>query len=214
MARTNLKKNRPRPEPEGLSRERVCKEALALVDEEGLEALSMRRLGARLGFEAMSLYRHVRDKADLLDALHTAVLGELEPLEACDDHDWRGLLGGLASALRAALLRHPAVVSLFATRPVTAPEAMATIQRVWTAMAGAGFAPEHAHKAIIVVGVFTLGHVLGETHGQPAAHLGAPQGPGAAEFQFGLDALLDGIARHASTAPTPSPRKPRKRSAS
>src|SRR4051812_29763767 len=103
MARTHLKKPRAKAEPEALSRERVCKEALALVDEEGLEALSMRRLGARLGFEAMSLYRHVRDKADLLDALHAAVLGELEPVDACADDDWRGLLGGLASALRAAL---------------------------------------------------------------------------------------------------------------
>jgi AcrR family transcriptional regulator len=63
----------------GLSRARVCQEALALVDAEGPEALSMRRLGARLGVEAMSLYRHVRDKADLIDALHAAVLGDLEP---------------------------------------------------------------------------------------------------------------------------------------
>src|SRR5215471_17284594 len=56
----------------GLSRARVCQEALALVDAEGPEALSMRRLGARLGVEAMSLYHHVRDKADLIDALHAA----------------------------------------------------------------------------------------------------------------------------------------------
>src|SRR5260370_547859 len=83
---------RPKPNDETLTRERVCKEALALVDEEGLEALSMRRLGARLGFEAMSLYRHVRDKADLLDALHAAVLGELEPVEACPHDAWRGPL--------------------------------------------------------------------------------------------------------------------------
>src|SRR5256885_469309 len=62
---------------DSLSRESVCREALALVDEEGLEALSMRRLGTRLHVEAMSLYKHVRDKADLLDALHAAVLGDL-----------------------------------------------------------------------------------------------------------------------------------------
>ena len=73
----------PRPKiaaaPPALSRARVCREALALVDAEGLEALSMRRLGARLGVEAMSLYRHVRDKADLIDALYAAVLGDLMP---------------------------------------------------------------------------------------------------------------------------------------
>src|SRR5512138_2007399 len=116
-----------------LSRERVCKEALALVDEEGLEALSMRRLGARLGVEAMSLYHHVRDKADLLDALHAAVLGDLQPVAAPGGgEDWRVLLGGLARALRGALLRHPNVVVLFATRPVTAPEAMSTLEGAWS----------------------------------------------------------------------------------
>src|SRR6185312_16366207 len=68
-----------RREPIRLTRSTVCHEALGLVDAEGLEALTMRRLAARLGCEAMSLYHHVRDKADLLDALHAAVLGDLEP---------------------------------------------------------------------------------------------------------------------------------------
>src|SRR5438105_13507366 len=96
-----MARNRRRdPEP-GLSRERICREALALVDEEGLEALSMRRLGARLGVEAMSLYNHVRNKADLLDALHAAVLGNLQPEVAGDG--WRPLLAGMARALHAAL---------------------------------------------------------------------------------------------------------------
>src|SRR4051812_17759624 len=121
------KQQTPVREPPALSRALVCGEALALVDEEGLEALSMRRLGARLGVEAMSLYRHVRDKADLLDALHTAVLGDLRPVAAPGGEGWRALLGGLSRALRDALLRHPNVVSLFATRPVRAPGAVATL---------------------------------------------------------------------------------------
>src|SRR5215470_6478109 len=119
-----------------LSRERICREALALVDEEGLSALSMRRLGARLGVEAMSLYRHVRDKADLIDALHAAVLANLRPepepaaTSAAGDAGQanaaatdgplagRALLGGMCRALRTALLRHPNVVPLFVSRPV------------------------------------------------------------------------------------------------
>src|SRR5438445_6468712 len=100
----------PRPKiaaaPPALSRARVCREALALVDAEGLEALSMRRLGARLGVEAMSLYRHVRDKADLLDSLQAAVMSEVSPKAAARD-DWRALLGAMARALRGAPLRHP-----------------------------------------------------------------------------------------------------------
>src|SRR3954470_15957682 len=118
---------RRKAKPQTLSRERVCTEALALVDDEGLEALSMRRLGARLGVEAMSLYRHVRNKADLLDSLHSAVLTDLPPLRAADIEDWRSLLSALAHGLRKALLRHPNVVALFATRPVRTPEAVTMI---------------------------------------------------------------------------------------
>src|SRR5215470_10646554 len=115
-------------DPPALSRARICSEALALVDEEGLDALSMRRLGARLGVEAMSLYRHVRDKADLLDAIHAAVLGDLGTVRSggAAAGDWRALVAHMASALRTTLLRHPNVLPLFGTRPVRAAEATAT----------------------------------------------------------------------------------------
>jgi TetR/AcrR family tetracycline transcriptional repressor len=179
-----------RREPVGLSRARVCAEALALVDEEGLEALTMRRLGARLDCEAMSLYRHVKDKADLLDALHAAVLGDLQPETAVDQRthkrqaEWRVLLGGLARALRSSLLRHPNVLPLFTTRPVSAPEAVATVARVEGALLGAHFSASEASRAILVVGMFTVGHALF----QKSPELDAT-------FRFGLDALLDGIER-------------------
>lgn len=166
-----------------LTRERVCLEALALVDADGLEALTMRKLGARLGVEAMSLYKHVHDKADLLDMIHAAVLGDLEP-EGGSDGQWRSLLGGLARALRSALLRHPHVLPLFTTRPVTAPEAVATVARVQEALARDGFRPAEAERAIYVVGMFTIGHVIFEKTDR-RAHT----------FNFGLDALLDGIER-------------------
>jgi TetR/AcrR family transcriptional regulator, tetracycline repressor protein len=182
------------PAPAGLSRERVCGEALALVDAEGLEALSMRRLGARLGVEAMSLYRHVRNKADLLDALHAAVLGDLKP-EGGDARDWRELLGGLARALRTTLLQHPHVLPLFTTRPVRAPEAVATVTRVQDAMAHAGFRPAEIEQAIYVVGMFTIGHAIFDAQGAHRAAERADDRRRAATFRFGLEALLDGIAR-------------------
>ena len=97
----------------------------------------MRRLGARLGVEAMSLYRHVRDKADLLDALHAAVLGELRRARRGDATIGGRCWAGLSRALRAALLAHPNVVPLFATRPVSAPEALEPIVRVWAALGAA-----------------------------------------------------------------------------
>jgi len=192
------------PAPPALSRERVCQEALALVDQEGLAALSMRRLGARLGVKAMSLYRHVRDKADLLDALHVAVLGDLAPTggstrSARGGGHWRPLLGGLARALRAALLRHPNVAPIFTSLPVRAPEAMATIARARAALLDAGFAPVDAEKGINVVGMFTIGHVLFEINARAAA-TGKQRD---ATFRFGLEALLDGVA-HLNAAPEPN----------
>jgi AcrR family transcriptional regulator len=181
-----------------LSRERVCREALALVDEEGLDALSMRRLGARLGVEAMSLYRYVRDKADLLDALHAVVLGDLTPL-ALGQGSYRAQLQRLARGLRAALLEHPNVVALFATRPVRAPEAMVAVDAARAALERAGFAADVAAQAVMLVGVFTLGHVLGEAHGEGRTSValnGAPneETSGAAAFEFGLEVILDGLA--------------------
>jgi TetR/AcrR family transcriptional regulator, tetracycline repressor protein len=180
-----------KPADLNLTRERVCAEALALVDEEGLDALSMRRLGARLGCEAMSLYRHVRDKADLLDALQAAVLGDLAVEHRAGD--WRALVEGMARGFRKTLLLHPNVVPLFATRPINAPEALAPIARVWTVLGQAGFTMRDAEKVIITVGVFTLGFVLAETQGRPPEHPGSPRMAGSPEFKFGLDALLDGI---------------------
>jgi AcrR family transcriptional regulator len=164
----------------------------------------MRRLGARLGVEAMSLYRHVGGKADLLDSLQAAVLAEVRPpsnLGAVEDAHWRPLLGGLARALRKALLRHPNVVPLFATRPIAAPEMMELVERVWTSLERDAFTLQDAKRSMIAIGVYTIGHTLGETHGRPAAHLGAPAGPGAAEFEFGIEALLEGIARRDRSPP-------------
>ena len=200
--------------PLALSRARVCQEALALVDAEGLEALSMRRLGARLGCEAMSLYRHVRDKADLIDALYAAVLGDLLPerdgLAAPRDErpaaaaaaattatvsrrgrpraaaaDWRALLGGLCRALRSALLRHPRVVPLFMTARMRAPEAWAKVDEVRAALLAAGFSADIAEQSIHVLGMFTVGHVLFEARAAIRKD---------ATFRFGLESLLDGVA--------------------
>ncbi len=187
---------------ETLTRARVLDEALALVDEEGLSALSMRRLGARLGVEAMSLYRHVRNKADLLDALQATVLGTLEPEGGATD--WRSLLGGLARSFRAALWRHPRLVPLLATHPLRAPESLATMERISGALLQAGFGATDAEYAVAAVGVYTIGHVLSET-GERELDRDHPElrpapRARAAAFRYGLDALLDGLAARARAA--------------
>jgi TetR/AcrR family tetracycline transcriptional repressor len=192
MKRTGTRA-RTKNQPPGLTRERVCLAALELVDSEGKEALSMRRLGARLGVEAMSLYRHVRNKDDLLDALQAAILGGLGGALPADG-DWRTRLRGLAEGLRDALLEHPNVIPILASRPVRAPEALMPIMNAWMALEREGFSGDDARKAVIAVGVFTIGHVLGEASAEPTPYAGLPDRPGADEFEFGLSAMLDGIA--------------------
>jgi AcrR family transcriptional regulator len=192
MKRTGTRA-RTKNQPAGLTREGVCLAALELVDSEGKEALTMRRLGARLGVEAMSLYRHVRNKDDLLDALQAAILGGLGGALPADG-DWRTRLRGLAEGLRDALLEHPNAIPILASRPVRAPEALMPIVSAWMALEREGFSGDDARKAVIAVGVFTIGHVLGEASSEPAPYGGLPSRPGADEFEFGLSAMLDGIA--------------------
>src|SRR4051795_9894904 len=87
-----------------LSRERIVAAALEVVDEQGIEALSMRKLGQQLGFEAMSLYNHVANKDDLLDGMVDLVLAEMDVPQADE-----GLAGIRKAAISAheALRRHP-----------------------------------------------------------------------------------------------------------
>src|SRR5437879_8120056 len=115
-----------------LSRERIAVAAVALIDGEGLDALSMRRLGAELGVEAMSLYRHFPSKAALLEAVVARLLAEL-PVPAPTAARWQEAFRALARAYRALLTRHPNAIPLLATLELSHPGSLAG--------AGAGIAP-------------------------------------------------------------------------
>ncbi|MET7982691.1 TetR/AcrR family transcriptional regulator C-terminal domain-containing protein [Streptomyces sp. NPDC005281] len=114
-----------------LSRERVLTAALDLVDEEGLAALSMRRLGGRLGVEAMALYRYAQGKDALLDGLVEALYLELEERlstgsvpegsAAPDGAAWRDELHRIARSMYEVCLAHPHAVPLLSTRMLAVP---------------------------------------------------------------------------------------------
>src|SRR5262245_41908051 len=110
----------------GLSRERILKAAVDLVDRDGLSALSMRRVAEELDAAPMSLYRHVTNKADLLDGVYEAILSGM-PLPGRQG-DWKSDARALAGAFRAALLAHPNAVILFATRPAVTPAALSYLE--------------------------------------------------------------------------------------
>ena len=97
-----------------LSRERVLRAAIALADAGGIEALTMRRLGQELGVEAMSLYKHVANKEDLLDGMVDVVFGEIELPDG--GTDWRTAMRARAISVRDGLTRHPWATPLMQSR--------------------------------------------------------------------------------------------------
>src|ERR671918_1447481 len=102
-----------------VSREQVLDAALAIADEGGLAAVTMASVGARLGVEAMSLYRHIGNKEEMLDGLVDRVFGEIEI--PADARHWREVLRRRAVSAHAALRRHPWAIGLMESRAQPGP---------------------------------------------------------------------------------------------
>jgi AcrR family transcriptional regulator len=203
-------------ERHALTRRRILDTALELVDSEGLKALSMRRLGAALGVEAMSLYHHFPGKPALLDGLVATILGEV-PLPEVTPTGWEDAVREGFTAFRRVLLAHPALFPLLATRPPTQRESLTAAARALAILDAVGFAPGEAASAWTTLLAFTFGFVqceisgLGETTRGTAVlslveELPGPdfaafrtthstiQGwDGDAEFARGLDVLISGL---------------------
>ena len=141
-----------------LTRDRILDAALSLVDEHGLEALSMRKLGAALGVEAMSLYNHVDNKDDVLDGIFDLVLREVpmpEPHLAWDEQ-----LRMLARGMRSAGLSHPGVLPMWGSRPIRSVEAFAPLERAYDILRTAGLDPDAALDAFLALCSFVLGRIM------------------------------------------------------
>ncbi|UWP78992.1 TetR/AcrR family transcriptional regulator [Dactylosporangium fulvum] len=160
----------------GLSRERILDAALEYLDAHGLPALSMRKLGAHLGVEAMTLYHYLPNKDALLDGLVDRVMelafaGLDEPVPG-EAGSWAPWMRRFAHSLRAALLAHPGVLPLVATRPVSSPDAMRMSERWLAAMRAAGLPLGLAMDVVNVMATFTIGHTLAEV-GRTPGHEGS-----------------------------------------
>lgn len=152
---------------EPLTRARIVETTLALLDEEGLSGVSMRRVAAKLGVEAMSLYNHVTDKQDLLNGVVDSVLGGMTAPDPA--LPWPDRLRVVALGLYGALVAHPPLVLLLASeqaRP-TSPEVLRGMNDVVGALAESGLRPEHqvsAYRGLIaLVFGFALTHTRGST---------------------------------------------------
>jgi AcrR family transcriptional regulator len=148
----------------GLSREQVLERALAIVDAEGLDALSFRRLASDLGVTPMALYRYVEGKEALLDGIGDLVLGKLELPEPTSG-DWREQLRAVARSFRSVLIGHAAVVPIFLSRPLITPAGMRAADAVLGIFSRAGFSPEQAVPLYQHFSRVMLAHVMLEAEG-------------------------------------------------
>jgi AcrR family transcriptional regulator len=206
-----------------LTRERVLRAAVELADRDGIEALSMRKLGQELGVEAMALYRHVRNKDDLLDGLVETVVGEIElPYPS---KDWKAAMRALVRSSRQVMLSHPWAPRVIIDRPTVGPATLRHIDAVLGILSAGGFTIDMAHHALHVLGSRILGFTQDpfndteDVRPEPdvavrrarelaavfphvgelalaATHEGALGGcDDDVEFAFGLDLILEGLDR-------------------
>ncbi len=199
-----------------LNRRRVLEEAVRFADREGLEALTMRKLGAELGVEAMSLYNHVPNKSALLDGMVEVLLGELEiPPE---NHSWEERIRDGYRAFRRLAHEHPNVFPLLVTRPPDTMDGVWLVEEFLRTLQEAGFGKERALHAFRVLSSYTFGYAMAEIRGfalEPdGSRLGAhglspdefprlselkhqlEEVDHDAEFEFGLDLILNGLQKY------------------
>ncbi len=205
-----------------LSRQVIASAALQLTDEDGLAGLSMRKLGAELGVEAMSLYHYVSSKDDLLDAMVDQLCGEIETppddfgADAGSDLDqWRAQVHFTLRSFHMVLLRHRAAVELFSNRPVTGENGFIVLYWAHRKFAQIGLTPGESAEMLSLVVSYAMGRVASESgmmsrmRDDNMAIESMTDDPDVIEFfrcnhlldsskvfDIGLDCLLDGLFAH------------------
>jgi TetR/AcrR family transcriptional regulator, tetracycline repressor protein len=155
MADDTSTRTRPRG---SLTREEIIKEALALLEQEGPGALSMRRLADRLGVTPNALYTHVRGKADLIDGLIDQVYAGLT-LNPDPTGDWTQQLTTLSQQIRDHLLAHPAVVPYALQQPGLGPHSLRLGEAIYNVLRPAGFSDQAVVGTVYALVTYILGFV-------------------------------------------------------
>jgi AcrR family transcriptional regulator len=205
-----------------LSRERVLLGAMTVADAGGIASLTIRSLAAELGVKPMSVYHHVANKDEILDAIVDLVFSEIE-LPALDG-DWQVEMRRRADSAREALRRHPWAIGLLASRTRPGPATLKHHDAVIGSLRGAGFSVEMTAHAYAVIDAYVYGFALSEAflpiNGPETVtevaeqmmalysadayphlvefsieHIMKPGYDFGAEFEFGLGVILDGLAR-------------------
>ena len=215
-SRTQTGAERRRP----LSRERVLRVAFERTDKDGIESLSMRKLAQELGVEAMSLYRHVRNKGEIIDGMIDLLFGEIGLPDT--GVDWKTAMRQRAISAREVLARHPWAIGLMESRSTPGPATLQHHDAVIGCLREAGFSIAMAAHAYSVLDSYIYGFALQQAslpfktsdealdvadsiqrqfpaHAYPhlteltLQHVLQPGYDYADEFEFGLDLILDGL---------------------
>lgn len=206
--------------PTPLTRDRVLNGALALADEIGIEKLTIRRLASALDTKPMTIYHHVPGKEAILDGMVDMVFGEIDPPPT--EIDWKSAMRHRALSARAILVRHPWAAPLMEARRNPGPNTLAHHDAVLGCFRRGGFSVEMTAHAYALIDAFIYGFALQETslpatsgaemedlagsmvdllppddyphlRELVAEHVLQPGYDFSAEFEFGLDLILDGL---------------------
>lgn len=154
--------------PPKINQSSIVEASLAIADDQGLDGLTMKAVADRLGVTPMALYRHVDDKAHLLDLVVEALLGEL-PAPAAG-LAWNDRLREVGRGARAVARRHPNVFPLLLQRPATTPASKAARDTIVASLEAAGLDRDSARRAERLVSTVILGFAASEAGGRFAGH--------------------------------------------
>ncbi|GAA2379092.1 TetR/AcrR family transcriptional regulator [Nonomuraea africana] len=148
-----------RREQPALSREQIVSAALELLDAEGIDALSMRKLGTRLNAGATSMYTHVANKDELLELVVDEVYGEIEAPATGDPAGWQAAITRSAHSMRATLLRHPWIVSVLGEAGLAylGPNVLRLSDAMLAVLEQGGFSLKAADQAMNTVVAYIIG---------------------------------------------------------
>ncbi|APU14770.1 MULTISPECIES: TetR/AcrR family transcriptional regulator C-terminal domain-containing protein [Actinoalloteichus] len=201
-----------RPRQPRLSRARIVEAATVLIDADGLDAFSTRRLALELGVRGPSLYNHFATKNEILDAVADEIIAQVD-VSFFAEHDWRTALRRWAHSYRDALAAHPNIVPVLARGPGRRPAALAMADAVYGGLVDAGWPPARATHIGAVMRYVVAGSALGSFargfEADPAlyeeeryphlsqAHLLADHQRSVDEgaFALGVDMLLAGLSQ-------------------
>jgi TetR/AcrR family tetracycline transcriptional repressor len=206
-----------RPQRPALSREYILDRALGLIDENGLEEFTFRKLAEKIGANPMAAYHYFPSKAALCDGIVETIYREVDPGAVGQAHNARSRVLAAARAMRAAFLRHPRALPLIGTRPAATKAMAPLIESFIAVLEEAGVPKARAVDAVACITTFVIGHALAQA-GEPVGGNNAEgsdaffeeanrfprfaQAIAAAgtfdpdrQFEYGLKAVVDGILR-------------------